>query len=110
MALDMVDIAQEIYQSSKRLNNSGDALFTLAREYAEAEKTYRESLRAEIIKLKDEKMSVTLIPDIARGNVSDLKFKRDLAEYKYKAGRDKVQALQSEISALQSIYRRQDDI
>jgi hypothetical protein len=33
-----------------------------------------------------------------------------MAEFKYKAGRDKVQALQSEISALQSIYRKQDDI
>lgn len=55
-------------------------------------------------------MSVTLIADLARGNVSKLKFKRDLAEFKYKAGRDKVQALQSEVSALQSICRRQDDI
>jgi hypothetical protein len=69
MALDMVDIGQEIYQSSKRLGNSGDILFTLAREYAEAEKTYREALRTEIIKLKDSKMSVTLIADVARGNL-----------------------------------------
>lgn len=110
MALDMVDVAQEIYQISKRLGNSGDILFALAREYAEAEKSYREALRTEILSLKDSKMSVTLIADVARGNVSEFKFKRDMAEFKYKAGRDKVQALQSEISALQSIYRRQDDI
>jgi ribosome-binding protein aMBF1 (putative translation factor) len=106
----MVDIAQEIYSSAKRLQNSGDEMFKLARDYAEAEQEYRKALGMEIIKLKDAKMSVTLIGDIARSNVSNIKFKRDLAEFKYKAGRDKVQALQSELSALQSIYRRQNEI
>ena len=33
MALDMVDIAQEIYQSSKRLGNSGDALFSILKTF-----------------------------------------------------------------------------
>lgn len=85
-------------------------MFKLAKEFVEAEKDYRIALSTEIIKLKDQKMKITLIPDIARGNVADIKFKRDLAEHKYKVGRDKVQALQSELSALQSIYRRQSEI
>lgn len=53
MEQDMIDIAQEIYQSSRRLGNSGGILFSFAREYAEAEKTYGEALRTEIIKLDD---------------------------------------------------------
>ena len=110
MALDMVDIAQEIYTSAKRLQKSGDMLFILAKEYAEAEQNYRQALGMEIMKLRDEKLQVSIVGDVARANVSEIKFKRDLAEFKYKAGRDKAQALQAEISALQTLYKRQDDI
>lgn len=110
MALDMVNIAQEIFTAAKRLEKSGDKLFALAREYAEAEQKYRQALGIEIMKLRDAKVPVSIIADIARANVSNLKFERDLAEYKYKAGRDKSQALQAEISALQTLYKRQEDI
>jgi hypothetical protein len=110
MAIDTVEIAQEIYAAVKRLQKSGDKLFTLARVYAEAEQNYRQALGIEIMKLRDEKVPVTLIGDVARSNVSNLKFNRDMAEFKYKAGRDKVQALQAEISALQTLYKRQEDI
>ncbi|WML33208.1 hypothetical protein [Clostridium sp. OS1-26] len=94
MALDMVDIAKEIYTAAKRLQKSGDKLFTLARGYAEAEQKYRQDLGIELLKLREQKVPVTLIGDVARANISDLKFNRDMAEYKYKAGRDKAQALQ----------------
>ncbi|WML35365.1 hypothetical protein [Clostridium sp. OS1-26] len=110
MALDMIDIAQEIYTAAKRLQKSGDKLFTLAREYAEAEQKYRQALGIELLKLREQKVPVTLIGDVARANISDLKLNRDMAEYKYKAGRDKAQALQAEISALQTLYKRQEDI
>ncbi|WML33187.1 hypothetical protein [Clostridium sp. OS1-26] len=110
MAIDMVDIAKEIYTAAKRLQKSGDKLFALAREYAEAEQKYRQALGIELLKLREQKAPVTLIGDVARANISDLKFNRDMAEYKYKAGRDKAQALQAEISALQTLYKRQEDI
>lgn len=110
MALDIVDIAQEIYTAAKRLQKSGDKLFTLAREYAEAEQKYRQALGIELLKLREQKVPITLIGDVTRANISDLKFNRDMAEYKYKAGRDKAQALQAEISALQTLYKRQEDI
>lgn len=110
MAIDTVEIAQEIYTAAKRLQKSGDKLFILAKESAEAEQKYRQALGIEIMKLRDAKVPVTLVGDIARSNVSDLKFNRDLAEYRYKAGRDKTQALQAEISALQTLYKRQEDI
>lgn len=110
MALDTVEISQEIYKAAKRLQKSGDKLFTLAREYAEAEQKYRQALGIEIMKLRDGKVPVSIVGDVARANVANLKFERDLAEYKYKAGRDKSQALQAEISALQTLYKRQEDI
>lgn len=110
MALDTVEIAQEIYTAAKRLQKSGDKLFTLAKEYAQAEQKYRQALGMEIMKLRDEKVPVSIVGDVARANIAGLKFERDLAEYRYKAGRDKSQALQAEISALQTLYKRQEDI
>lgn len=110
MAIDIVEIAQEIYTAAKRLQKSGDKLFKLAKEYAQAEQKYRHALGIEIMKLRDQKVQATLIGDVARANLSDLKFKRDLAEFRYKAGRDKAQALQAEMSALQTLYKRQEEI
>ncbi|OSA65645.1 hypothetical protein B2H87_17540, partial [Clostridium botulinum] len=52
----------------------------------------------------------TLIPDIARGNVAELKFKRDVAEVTYKSCKDMLQGLQAELSGYQSILRVQEDI
>lgn len=110
MSVDTVEIAQEIYRAAKRLQKSGDKLFSLAREYAEAEQKYRQALGMELLKLREQKVPVTLIGDVARANISNLKFGRDMAEFRYKAGRDKAQALQAEISALQTLYKRQEDI
>lgn len=110
MAVDTVEIAQEIYTAAKRLQKSGDRLFSLAREYAEAEQKYRQALGIELMKLRNEKVPVSIVGDVARANISDLKFERDMAEFRYKAGRDKAQALQAEISALQTLYKRQEDI
>lgn len=110
MAVDIVEIAQEIYTAAKRLQKSGDRLFSLAREYAEAEQKYRQALGIELMKLRNEKVPISIVGDVARANISDLKFERDMAEFRYKAGRDKAQALQAEISALQTLYKRQEDI
>ena len=110
MALDMVDVGQEIYTAAKRLQKSGDKLFTLAREYAEAEQIYRQALGMEMMKLREEKVPISIVGDVARSNISNLKFNRDMAEFRFKAGRDKAQALQAEISALQTLYKRQEDI
>jgi hypothetical protein len=52
------------------------------RQYAEAERAYREALAKRITELRAEGHSVTLCGDLARGDklVADLKYKRDVAE------------------------------
>ena len=62
------------------------------------------------MKLRDAKVPVSIVGDVARANIAELKINRDLAEFRYKAGRDKSQALQAEISALQTLYKRQEEI
>lgn len=85
-------------------------LFKLAQAMAETERVYRRSLGIEIVKLKSDKVQATLIPDIARGMTSDLKFERDLAEARYKSGRDNLQAIQAQMNGLQSVLRVQTNI
>jgi len=108
--IDTIDITKEIYDSAHRLQGAGDALFKLAKVMAETERAYRRALGIEIVKLKTDKMQATLIPDIARGLTADLKFERDLAEARYKSGRDNLQSIQSQMNALQSILKHQTDI
>jgi len=109
-AIELQSIASEIHESAKRLAKGPAELFVLARKAAEAERTYRRELSLEIMKLRLEGLPATLIGDLARGNCSDRKWARDLAEAEWTAGRDGLKALQSQISALQTIYRHQTEV
>lgn len=108
--MDLITITKEIYESGKRLEKGSKELFSLAKEMAESEREYRRALQIEIMKLRDEKVQATLIPDIARGLTSDLKFKRDLSEARYKSARDSLDAIKAQANGLQSILRVQSDI
>lgn len=108
--IELVDIVAELYESTQVLKNGSQKLFQLALKKAETERDYRKSLAVQIITLKDMKMAVTLIPDIARGNTSDLKFERDLAEARYVSARDRLNAVQSQMNGLQSIVRIQREV
>lgn len=103
-------ISQELYQGSKRLEQGSNEIFLLAKAMAETERDYRSALAKEKIILKTDGMAIGLINDVAMGNVSELKFKRDLAELQYQAGRDSMRAIQSQLTALQSILRNMREV
>lgn len=105
-----MSITQEIREASKRLAKGPAELFTLARKSAEAESAYRKALAMEIMRLRLDKLPATLIIDVAKGNISDLLFARDLSEAEWTAGRDGLRSLQAQVSALQTIYKHQTDI
>jgi len=104
-AIEIQSIASEIHTASQRLAKGVDALFILAKASAETEREYRNALAIEIVLLKSQGMSVTLIPDIARGNQANLKFLRDVAEFKYNSGKESLRAIQAQISALQTVIK-----
>ena len=108
--MELIQLNQELYQTSKRLEGGGKDIFRMAREMAIAEKEYRKALAIEKIRLREEKMPVGLIEDVARGNLSELRYKRDLAKETYIAGRDSLKAIQMQISALQTIIRYQSEV
>lgn len=106
--MELMEITKEMYKVSQRLDKATRALYKLAQERAETERDYRMNLSMEITKLRAEGTSVTIIPDMARGNMSKFKFDRDLAEGRYRAAIESLRALESQLSALQSILKWQD--
>lgn len=105
--MDIIDVGETILKTAKRIEKGVDSLHILGKNYAAAEQEYRKALAKEILELRDCKIPVSIINDLARGseNVSDLKFKRDLAEQSLDISKKMLSALQSELSALQSIYK-----
>jgi hypothetical protein len=99
--------AAELYDRlEEEMNKPPQAIFENAKAFAEAERTYRMELAKEIIRLRAEGMQATLISDVARGNVAELKYKRDLAEGLYRSSLESAKALQAELSGLQSIFKQ----
>lgn len=110
MPIETTDITQAIWNSAKRIEKGVDILTSKAKAYVEAERTYRVALATEIVKLKTDGMPVTIINDVARGNVADLKFNRDLAEEEYKTCKEMLEGLRAELTGLQSILRVQTEV
>jgi|SRR5690625_3222176 len=108
--MELTSITKEMYEISKRLDQASRTIHSMARLKAETERDYRLSLAQEITKLRADGMSVTLVSDTAKGNVADLKFERDLADGRYRAAIEALEALKSQLTALQSILRVQEEI
>lgn len=108
--LELNDIVQEIYESTQRVKQGSKKGFTYAFKKADSERNYRKALGQEIMRLKDEKFPVTLIPDVARGLLADLKFERDLAEAEYTSYRETLDAIKTQMNGLQTIVKIQKDI
>lgn len=108
--MELTQVTKAIMDDRERVVNSIKVLWEKARAKAQSEMEYRKQLETEIVMLKEEKMSVTLIPDIARGKCSELKYKRDLAEAEYKVAVASLSALETSISALQTVSKYQSEI
>src|SRR5690625_6167477 len=79
MPMEVIQVAQQLNQTTKRLSNSTKEVFKMAKQRAETEREYRQALMQEIVRLRNESYPATLIADVARGRTADLKFKRDLS-------------------------------
>ena len=108
--MDVVNVNKQIYDATQRLSDGSKKLFKYASRKAEAEKAYTREFALEVMKLKLEGLAITLIRDIAKGNISDKKFDMDLADAEWTAARSSLDAIQTQISGLQTIYRHQEQI
>ena len=99
----------DIQDLIKKLNQSIRVLAKYGNDYAEAEKNYKISLRQEALKLRDEKMAVTLINQIVYGvpHVAEKRFKRDVAEAMYKTALENINVLKLQIKILENQLERE---
>jgi hypothetical protein len=108
--MELQQLNSMMIQTSNRINRATQEIYKMAKEKAQTEYEYRKALGQEIARLKAEGYQATLIPDVSRGNVAELKLKRDMAEVMFKSAIESMRALQAELSGLQSISRHQSEI
>ena len=108
--MELTPTIKMLRDATMRLDNASKEVFRLAQSKAETERTYRQELAKEIFRLRDEKMPATLISDTARGAVADLKYSRDLSADLYRSALAAMEALKTEVNALQTITKYQSDI
>ncbi|WP_224077612.1 hypothetical protein [Planococcus chinensis] len=99
-----------LHQATKRLSESSKEVFRLAKAKAETERAYRSELAKVMTAMRMDKVPIGVIGDLARGEIADLKFERDLASETYRAALSAMEALKVEINALQSIAKYQSEI
>jgi hypothetical protein len=108
--MELMQISAEVYTAAKRLEKAANELYKLGEAKAASEQVYRVKLSQEMLKLKTDGMGIGMIVDVAKGNVGDYLFKRDYDEARFKAALESVDAIKSQLSALQSILKYQDAI
>lgn len=108
--MELNSTVQMLHQATKRLSESSKEVFRLAKSKAETERAYRSELAKVMTAMRMDKVQATLIPDLARGEVAELKFQRDLASETYRAALSAMEALKVEINALQSIAKYNSEV
>lgn len=95
----------------KSLNKAYSALYLateqmidLAIKEAETEREYKVAFAKEILQLKSENQSITLIPKLAEGNkfVADFKFQYNVASEIYRIHRAKIDSYKTAVNRFQS--------
>lgn len=108
--MEMIKVSDDMYVISKRLEKAANELYKLGDAKASSEQVYRVKLAQEMLKLKTDGMSIGMIGDVAKGNVGDYLFKRDYDETRFKCALVSIDAIQSQLSALQSIVKYQAEV
>ena len=104
-----MDLWNEIQQKIKELDISVKSLRKTGTEFATAERDYKQKLREEALKLRNEGMAVTLIDKVIYGvpEVANLRFKRDVCDAVYKANQESINVLKLNIRIIESQLNRE---
>ena len=102
---EILDLQKDLIKLNHWLEHKLEEQKPLVKTHAKAEHDYRVALASEITRLKLDGMSVTLIPDLAKGdrNVAKLRMERDIAKGVMFACKDAIESLRAEMSGLQTL-------
>lgn len=100
----MQDLYNEIQKLRNELNLAIEFAKKRGQDLAKAERDYRVALSQKILIERDNKVPVTIISDICRGDkeIADFKFNRDTQEVLYKSAGERINATKLEIRIVES--------
>lgn len=103
----MQDIYNEINTKRAEMNAAIKLLGVRGKEKAQAENIYRMELAKEMLIQRDNKIPVTIISDICRGNktIAKLKLDRDIAEVMWESVMQRLYATKLELQILDNQMR-----
>lgn len=104
-----MDLLEELQIKTQELDKSIKSLRYTGTEYAEAERSYKVTLRQEALKLRSSDMPVTLIQQVVYGvpEVAEKRFTRDVAEAVYKANQEAINSIKLQIRILDAQISRE---
>lgn len=105
-----MDLFNEIQELTKKLSTAVNQMAKYGKEFAEAERDYKITLRQEALKLRAENNTpVTLIQQTVYGikEVADKRMKRDIAETMYKTSQEYINTLKLRIRVLEGQLSRE---
>lgn len=105
-----MDLLEELQIKTQELDKSIKSLRHTGTEYAEAERSYKVTLREHALRLRSEKdMPVTLIQQVVYGvpEVAEKRFTRDVAEAVYRANQEAINSIKLQIRIIDAQINRE---
>lgn len=105
-----MDLFNDIQDLTNKLNNAIKLLAKYGKEFADAERDYKITLRQEALKLRAEKnMAVTLIQQVVYGvpEVANKRHARDYAEAMYQTAQENINSIKLQIRVLENQLNRE---
>jgi hypothetical protein len=109
---DAVKVAREIQSaiSAIKAENQPGKYEALIKAKAEAMAEYDKQLAIEILRLKDQKVPISIIRDVAKGNISEYLYRKTVAEEALKALFSRLENLRAQLNGLQSVNRHLSEL
>ena len=103
--MEITELKKQLAWLNKKLFTLIESQPDLVEKHGKAEYAYRVSLSSEMLRLKTDGQSVTLIPDLAKGNkeVANLRLEYHIAEGLADSNREAIRATTSSISSIQCL-------
>lgn len=99
----VIEIMQQLEKSKETLDKLTDELKRKGYILAAAEREYRKSLAIKEVELREKKYPGALVSDIAKGETSELRYKRDIAEIEQNVCQERLRNEKANLETLRSL-------
>ncbi len=105
--MDGLKAINELNELNKELNKAIERMESCGVDYATEDAMYRSQLRQAILRMRDEGLPVTIIKELAFGEVSQQRQKMNIAEALYKTAQEKIQSVKLQMRLLDNQINRE---